>query len=168
MRHRFVRRSRHDLFLRELVRRVEIRAPTCRRDGTIAPPLPIGDSHDQSSPRVHSDRTAGRNRHHCRTDRVASSRRAGSPRSGKAVQCVNNLKQFGLALNNYESSRGVSPFGQGPDFTMTLPVPRYTRDGRPTASSCLTWSSRRCITRSTSAFPRKSPDPGAWRWDGNV
>jgi prepilin-type N-terminal cleavage/methylation domain-containing protein/prepilin-type processing-associated H-X9-DG protein len=48
--------------------------------------------------------------------------------AGRRAQCVNNLKQFGLALNNYESSCGVFPFGQGADYMNSLPsAPLYAR-----------------------------------------
>src|SRR5271163_1979713 len=35
--------------------------------------------------------------------------------AGRRAQCVNNLKQIGLALHNYEQSRHILPWGLGPD-----------------------------------------------------
>ncbi len=37
--------------------------------------------------------------------------------AGRRLQCVNNLKQIGLAVHNYVESKGVRPFGQGPEPT---------------------------------------------------
>src|ERR1700723_4803033 len=48
--------------------------------------------------------------------------------AARRAQCVNNLKQFGLALSNYESACGVFPFGQGADYMIALPsAPVYAR-----------------------------------------
>jgi prepilin-type N-terminal cleavage/methylation domain-containing protein/prepilin-type processing-associated H-X9-DG protein len=35
--------------------------------------------------------------------------------SARRIQCVSNLKQIGLALHTYIDSKGVLPFGQGPE-----------------------------------------------------
>jgi prepilin-type N-terminal cleavage/methylation domain-containing protein/prepilin-type processing-associated H-X9-DG protein len=39
----------------------------------------------------------------------------GAREAGRRVQCVNNLKQIGLAVHSYLESRGVLPLGQGPE-----------------------------------------------------
>src|SRR5436189_632531 len=35
--------------------------------------------------------------------------------AARRSQCVNNLKQIGIAVHNYAESRGSFPIGQGPD-----------------------------------------------------
>jgi prepilin-type N-terminal cleavage/methylation domain-containing protein/prepilin-type processing-associated H-X9-DG protein len=36
--------------------------------------------------------------------------------AARRTQCVNNLKQIGLAIHNYESTKKVFPFGKGPSY----------------------------------------------------
>ncbi len=45
--------------------------------------------------------------------------------SARRTQCMNNLKQIGLGLENYHSSRKAYPFGKGPSYA--APTPVYAR-----------------------------------------
>ena len=59
---------------------------------------------------IHADRAPGGDRDHRRADRAAACRRCRRPaRPRAAPQCVNNLKQLGLAAQNYVSSNNVFP-----------------------------------------------------------
>jgi prepilin-type N-terminal cleavage/methylation domain-containing protein len=41
--------------------------------------------------------------------------------AARRMQCVNNLKQFGLAIHNYIDSFNCLPFGKGDDYQNVLP-----------------------------------------------
>src|SRR4051794_31798469 len=48
--------------------------------------------------------------------------------AGRRTQCINNLKQIGLAAHHYHSTFGVFPFGKGPSYQAVLPgTPVYAR-----------------------------------------
>src|SRR5262245_56803473 len=42
--------------------------------------------------------------------------------AARRTQCRNNLKQIGLALQNYHSTHQVFPFGKGMDYRSVLPA----------------------------------------------
>jgi prepilin-type N-terminal cleavage/methylation domain-containing protein/prepilin-type processing-associated H-X9-DG protein len=48
--------------------------------------------------------------------------------AGRRAQCINNLKQIGLAIHNYLSTYQVLPFGKGPSYAASVPAtPVYAR-----------------------------------------
>lgn len=54
--------------------------------------------------------------------------------AARRAQCINNLKQFGLGLQNYESGSGCFPPGVARNYTVTASAQYYT--------SNLTWIAR--------------------------
>ena len=79
--------------------------------------------------------------------------------AARRAQCVNNMKQIGLALHNYESSQNVYPPGGVADESLTGRVSQAISGAlseeitlrRGERSSSLRWKAVRSTTRSTSA-----------------
>ncbi len=81
--------------------------------------------------------------------------------AARRAQCTNNLKQFGLALNNYESAYGVFPMGQGADYMASLPsAPVYARWSAN--SQVLAYMEQGNVWNAINfSLPPETPDPGA-------
>jgi prepilin-type N-terminal cleavage/methylation domain-containing protein/prepilin-type processing-associated H-X9-DG protein len=50
--------------------------------------------------------------------------------AARRTQCVNNLKQFGLAIHNYASSLLVFPFGKGASYVGAPVYPRWSANSQ--------------------------------------
>jgi len=80
--------------------------------------------------------------------------------AARRSQCVNNQKQFGLALANYETTVGVLPFGQGGDYMTVLPTaPLHARWSAQ--SQLLGFMEQTPLLNATNfSLPPETPDVG--------
>ena len=84
---------------------------------------------DHGKTRFHACGTPGGNRHHWHLDRLVAAGDLSGPRAGCRAQCQNNLKQWSLAVINYENNYNIFP--QACTFQNNDPVPGGTSFGVP-------------------------------------
>ena len=81
----------------------------------------------------HTDRAPGRDCDHRRADRLALPAVQAAREAARRIQCINNMKQIGLALHNYLSTNNTVPPGA---FTARMPTDRWG-SRRQTATGAL-------------------------------
>ena len=82
--------------------------------------------------RIHTDRVVGGDRDHRRPHRPAPARRAGGREAARRIQCTNNLKQLGLAIQNYHDvNLTIPPTGtaNGPNLSMKARLLPFIEQG---------------------------------------
>jgi prepilin-type N-terminal cleavage/methylation domain-containing protein/prepilin-type processing-associated H-X9-DG protein len=81
--------------------------------------------------------------------------------AARRAQCVNNLKQFGLALHNYHDVYLCLPFGKGNNYSTVIPsAPMYARWS--THSQMLPQIEQSALFNSINfSLPPETPDIGA-------
>ena len=134
--------------------------PVCsmpRPRGLEAPPHEPVDSFAFG---VYADRALGGDRDHRGLDRLAAAGRAIGTGVARRTQCINNLKQLGLAVQSYITSANVFP-AQTLDNVIPPGGPEESCNGLPRGpqACCLTSNSNPCTMRSTSASRCSSGPP---------
>ena len=115
-----------------------------------------------NQPRFYARGIAGRDHDHRHSGRAAAARGAGGAKAARQVQCKNNLKQWCLAMANYEHINHWFPFGvifgsaSGPRYPDVPAAPRTmaTGNGRALSSPCGLTSNRRNSMRNTISTTR--------------